>query len=100
MYIQVSENAMEQWVRVQNEWNRQVLVWLRQRVGEIAIVAVAQACTRGDSKPYLSTVCRHLDLSVPRFAAHGGSSGGVGERHLAAMSEILRVPSPRAQASQ
>jgi hypothetical protein len=90
---------MEQWVRVQNERDRQVLVWLRARVGEAAIVAAAQACARGDAKPYLSTLCRHLELSVPRFAAHGASTGGVGERHLAAMYEILRVSSPRAHVS-
>jgi hypothetical protein len=87
-------------VRVQSERDRQGLIGLRERVGEAAIVAAAQACNRGDSKPYLSTVCRHLDLSVPRFAAHGASTGGVGERHLTAMDAMLRVPSPRAHAGQ
>jgi hypothetical protein len=91
---------MEQWVRVQNERDRKVLVWLRERVGEAAIMAAAQACARDDSKPYLSTVCRYLDASVPRFAAQGASAGGVGEQHLAAMYEILRAPSLRAHASR
>ena len=84
---------MEQWVRVQNEHDRQVLAWLRERVGDATVAAAAQACARGDTKPYLSTVCRQLGLSVPRFSRRGASADGVGERHLAAMYEILRVPS-------
>lgn len=75
---------MEQWVRVQNEHDRQVLAWLRERVGDATVTAAAQACARGDTKPYLSTVCRQLGLSVPRFSRRGASADGVGERHLAA----------------
>jgi len=85
---------MEQWVRVQNEHDRKVLAWLRERVGDLAATAAAQACARGDTKPYLSTVCRQLGLSVPRFS-HGAIADGVGEQHLAAMYEILRAPSAR-----
>jgi hypothetical protein len=87
---------MEQWVRVQNEHDRQVLAWLRERVGDAVVAAAAQACAHGDTKPYLSMVCRQLGLSVPRFTRHGASADGVGERHLAAMYEILRAPSARA----
>jgi hypothetical protein len=90
---------MEQWVRVQNERDRQVLAWLRERVGDAAIAAAAQSCTRSDSKPYLSAVCQQLGLSAPRFSAHHGASG-VGERHLASLYEILRSPSTRAQMSR
>ena len=86
---------MEQWVRVQNEHDRKVLAWLRERAGDVAVTAAAQACARGDTKPYLSTVCRQLGLSVPRFIRHGASAYGVGEQHLAAMYEILRAPSAR-----
>ena len=89
---------MEQWVRVQNEHDRQVLAWLREQVGDAAVAAAAQACARGDAKPYLSMVCRQLGLSVPRVTRHGASADGVGERHLAAMYEILRAPSARAHA--
>lgn len=91
---------MEQWVRVQNERDRKVLAWLRERVGEEAITAAAQACARGDSKAYLSAVCRQLGLSVPRLASHGVSTGVVGERHLAAMYEILRTRSPDTHAGR
>jgi hypothetical protein len=91
---------MEQWVRVQNEHDRKVLTWLRERVGDAAIAAAAQACTLGDSKPYLSVVCRQLGLSVPRLTSQWVSTDAVGERHLAAMYEILRVRSPNAHAGR
>jgi hypothetical protein len=86
------EEAMEQWVRVHNERDRKALAWLRERVGDagIAAAAAAQACTRGDSKPYLSVVCRRLGLSVPRLTSHCVSTDAVGERHLPAMNDILR----------
>jgi hypothetical protein len=67
---------MEQWVRVQNEHDRQVLAWLCERVGDAAVAAAAQACARGHSKPYLSMVCRQLGLSTPRFSRHGASADG------------------------
>ncbi len=89
---------MEQWVRVQNERDRKVLAWLRERIGDADVTAAAQACTRGDTKPYLSMVCRQLGVSVPRLTRHGATVDGVGERHLAAMYEILRAPSARAHA--
>jgi hypothetical protein len=91
---------MEQWVRVQNERDRKVLAWLRERVGDAAIAAAAQACTRGESKPYLSVVCRQLGLSVPRLPSHFVGTDAVGERHLAAMYEILRMRSPDAHAGR
>ena len=72
------EKAMEQWVRVQNGRDRQVLAWLRDRVGDAAIAAAAQAYTRGDSKPYLSVVCRQLGLSVPRLMSHYVSTDAAG----------------------
>lgn len=91
---------MEQWVRVQNEHDRKVLAWLRERRGDAAIAAAEQACARTDSKPYLSAVCRQLGLSVPRLTSHGVSTGAVGERHLAAMYEILRSRSPDAHVAR
>ena len=91
---------MEQWVRVQNERDRKVLAWLRARVGDAAIAAAAQACTRGDSKPYLSVICRHLGLFAPRLTSHCVSTDAAGERHLAAIYEILRSHSPDARAGR
>jgi hypothetical protein len=80
---------MEEWVRVQNERDRKVLAWLRGRVGDTAIVTAARACAQGDSKPYLSAVCRRLGLSAPILPNRSVITEAVGEKHLAAMYEIL-----------
>jgi hypothetical protein len=82
---------MEEWVRVQNERDRKVLAWLRGRVGDTAIATAARACARGDSKPYLSAVCRQLGLSAPILPNRSVITEAVGEKHLAAMYEILRA---------
>jgi len=94
------EEAMEQWLRVQNERDRQVLAWPREREGDAAIAAAAQACARGDSKRYLSVICRQLGLSVPRPMSHCVSTDAAGERHLAAIYEILCSRSPDAHAAR
>lgn len=81
---------MEEWVRVQNERDRTVLVWLRKQVSDAAIAMAARACAQGDLKPYLSAVYRQLGLEAPRVLSRGQTSEAVGEKHLAAMYEILR----------
>jgi hypothetical protein len=86
----VFEGAMEQWVRVQNEHDRNVLAWLRARVGDTEITLAAQACARSNSKPYLSAVCRHLGLSARDVPVTMPITAAVGDRHLAALYEILR----------
>jgi hypothetical protein len=88
---------MEHLVRVQNESDRQTLAWLRERVGDAALAAAAQACA-GPGKPYVSQLCRRLGVRPPwpvraavsRDAAHVA----VGERHLAAIRQILARPRP------
>jgi hypothetical protein len=86
---------MEQWVRVQNERDRQVLTWLRGQVGDAAIIAAAQRCARPGLKPYLSMVCRALDVTPPRYALTRHATAEIGERHLASIYQILqRPPSP------
>ena len=91
---------MELLVRVQNEADRQTLAWLRQRVGDAALSAAAQACG-GSGKPWLSVVCRRLGVTPPIAvrSAHrvpGASGRGeVAERHLAAMRAILARPPMR-----
>jgi hypothetical protein len=82
---------MEEWVRVQNEHDRKVLVWLRGQAGDTAIATAAHACARGDSKPYLSALCQQLGLKAPIMPSKSPTSEAVGERHLAAMYEILRA---------
>ncbi len=59
---------MEHLVRVQNERDRRTLAWLRVQVGDAAIAEAAQHCG-GPSKPYLSSVCRMLGGTAPRFTA-------------------------------
>jgi hypothetical protein len=81
---------MEEWVRVQNERDRKVLVWLRGQVSDAAIATAARACAERDSKPYLSAVCRQLGLKAPIMSSKSQANEAVGERHLAAMYEILR----------
>mgnify|MGYP001409921673 CR=1 FL=1 len=88
---------MEQWVRVRNELDRQLLKWLVEAIGEAAIVKAAKACTRGDAKPYLSTVCRQLGVSVPRLSTQPSQPGEVGEQHLQAIYHILQRPGTHAR---
>ena len=76
--------------RSKNDRDRRVLAWLRGQVGDAEIALAAQACARGDSKPYLSMVCQQLGLRVPRLPIADTSSAAIGARHLAAMYEILR----------
>lgn len=87
---------MEEWVRVRNERDRKVLAWLRDQFSDTAIATAARVCARGDSKPYLSAVCRQLGLSAPILLSRSQTTEAVGERHLAAMYEILRTRSPDA----
>jgi hypothetical protein len=94
----VCEETMEQWVRVRNEQDRQLLKWLIETLGEVAIVNAAHACARGDAKPYLSAVCRRLGVSVPRHSTQRPQPGEIGEKHLQAIYHILQHPRTRAQA--
>jgi hypothetical protein len=84
-------------VRVQNERDRQVLAWLRVQVGDAAIIAVAQSCA-SPGKPYLSTVCRALRVTPPRFVVARDATGEVGERYLASIYQILQRPRSAARA--
>ena len=90
---------MEQWVRVQNERDRQVLTWLRGQVGDAAIIAAAQSCASPGVKPYLSTVCRGLRVTPPRYAVVRNATAEVGERHLASIYQILQRPRSAARAT-
>lgn len=81
---------MERWVRVQNERDRQVLRWLRSQVSDAAIISAATRCG-GAGKPYLSTVCRMLNLRPPRSFTDRPTNA-VGERHLANIYAILQRP--------
>jgi len=83
---------MEQWVRVQNERDRQVLAWLRAHVGDLAIIDAAGQCGVATAKPYLSAICRKLGVAPPRAAFAAFQPGQVGEQHLAYIYQILQRP--------
>ncbi len=88
---------MEHLVRVQNEYDRQVLAWLRARIGDAALQAAAQRLT-GDRKPYLSTICRSLNVTPPSRRALRSqatrASREVGDRYLASIRQLLARPAP------
>jgi hypothetical protein len=81
---------MEQWVRVQNERDRQVLVWLRAQFDDEVIIAAAQRFASPGVKPYLSMVCRALGVAPPRYALTRHASAEIGEQHLASIYQILQ----------
>jgi hypothetical protein len=78
---------MEHLVRVLNDHDRRVLAWLRQQVGDMAFADAAGRC--GPVKPYISTVCRQLGLTVPVLRAAVHAPTATGERSLAHIRRIL-----------
>ena len=86
---------MEHLVRVQNERDRRTLAWLRTQVGDAAIAEAAQHCG-GPSKPYLSSVCRTLGVTAPRFGAPRRlTPSATAEQSLATIRQILASRSER-----
>ncbi|WP_454763962.1 hypothetical protein [Cupriavidus campinensis] len=84
---------MEHLIRVQNEYDRQVLVWLRGRIGDAALQSAARRVTSDGKKPYLSTICRLLNIRPPSrrtFADEARKTHrAVGERYLETIRQIL-----------
>ncbi|CAG9170588.1 hypothetical protein LMG23992_01657 [Cupriavidus laharis] len=86
---------MEHLIRVQNDYDRQVLAWLRTRIGDAALQSAAVRLA-GARKPYLSTICRSLGIRPPtrrefaQEAAH--THRAVGEQYLARIRAILAAP--------
>lgn len=87
---------MENLIRVQNEYDRQVLIWLRSRIGDAALLTAARRATTDGKKPYLSTLCRMLNIrpqSRRSFAEEARKTHrAVGERYLAQIRQILAEP--------
>ncbi|WP_423197188.1 MULTISPECIES: hypothetical protein [unclassified Cupriavidus] len=94
---------MEHLIRVQNEYDRQVLGWLRVRVGDAALQSVARRVAVDGQKPYISTICRSLGIRPPSRRAFrdeaAKSHRAVGERYLARIRQILSAPSAPAHAA-
>ena len=55
---------MDDLIRIENEYDRQTVLWLRERLGEQALnEVVLRMDVRG--RPYASEVCRTLGLTPP-----------------------------------
>jgi hypothetical protein len=83
---------MEQFVRVQNERDRQVLAWLPKEVGDAAVISAANLCPQPHGKPYLSAICRVLKVTPPRYTSARAAQAEVGDRYLESIYTILRRP--------
>jgi hypothetical protein len=87
---------MEHLIRVQNEYDRQILVWLRGRIGDAALASAARRAAAEGKKPYLSTICRLLKIRPPTrrmFTEEARKTHrAVGERYLAQIRQILNPP--------
>lgn len=86
---------MEHLIRVQNDYDRQVLAWLRARIGDAALQTAASRLA-GARKPYLSTICRSLGIHPPSrrdFAQEAARTHrAVGDQYLARIRAILAAP--------
>ena len=83
---------MDDLIRIENEYDRQTVLWLRERLGEQALnEVVLRMDVRG--RPYVSEVCRTLGLTPPprRRAAPRARPfhRAVGEAYLATIRGIL-----------
>ena len=84
---------MEHLVRVRNEKDRRTLEWLRRHVGDAALAAAVERCA-GSGKPYLSTVCRRLGVTVPDLSVpRSQTSSPIAEHALATIRGILAARS-------
>lgn len=80
---------MEHLVRVRNERDRRALEWLRQQVGDAAVVTAVERCA-GAGKPYLSVLCRYLQVRLPTFSIpRRRATSPAAEQSLAAIRSIL-----------
>jgi hypothetical protein len=81
---------MEHRIRIYTERDRQVLEWLRLRVGDALIARAVEQCSGTAGKPYLSAVCRLLGVRIPMLATtRPVTPSPVAEQSLAAIRDIL-----------
>lgn len=93
---------MEHLIRVQNEYDRQVLVWLRGRIGDAALQSAARRVASDGKKPYLSTICRLLNIRPPSRRAFADEARkthrAVGDQYLQRIRQILAQSSGKDEA--
>lgn len=84
-------------IRLENDYDRHVLAWLRRQVGDDA-VHTALCQLGGRPRPYVSAVCRALEIRPPARSAFRAEqariSRAVGDRYLARIREILSIGGP------
>lgn len=82
---------MDDLIRIENEYDRQTVAWLRERFGEQALNEVVLRMG-GRGRPYASEVCRTLGLTPPprkRATRARPLNRAVGEAYLATIRAIL-----------
>lgn len=84
---------MEHLVRIVNDTDRQVLAWLRARVGDARVERAARqlGATR---KPFPSALCRYLGMSAPATLRQAerpraARDFSVGDRYLSLIRQHL-----------
>lgn len=90
---------MEHRIRILNERDRQTLLWLRRHVGDARLTIAVNALMRGQSKPYVSALCRYLGVFPPvesRPQRHSAADSTVGDYYLAEIrTHLARNVYPR-----
>ena len=84
---------MDDLIRIENEYDRQTVLWLRERLGEQALNEVVIRM-ESHGRPYASDVCRTLGLTPPprkRVSHARPLNRAVGEAYLATIRGILRA---------
>ena len=89
MYVYTVGAAVDDLIRIENEYDRQTVAWLRERLGEQALCEVVIRM-HGHGKPYASAVCRTLGLvPPPRRQVSRSVNRAVGEAYLANIRALL-----------
>ncbi len=89
VYVYTGISTMDDLIRIENEYDRQTVAWLRERLGEQALCEVVLRM-QGRGKPYASAVCRALGLvPPPRRRGSGAINRAVGEAYLASIRALL-----------
>jgi len=82
---------MDDLIRIENEYDRQTVAWLRNRLGDQALCEVVMRM-EGHGRPYVSEVCRTLDVTRPPYQRASRArplNRAVGEAYLATIRGIL-----------
>lgn len=82
---------MDDLIRIENEYDRQTVAWLRNRLSDQALCEVVMRM-EGRGRPYASEVCRTLGVTRPpyqRASRVRPLNRSVGEAYLATIRGIL-----------